>query len=117
MTSEDGFAVSASSVDETLAAVAAGVTDAATEDKVALLSDTGAVADRVAVDLVSLMLCGSALPANAEDGFKPEIAGGESMVKAVVVEITPSVVTVTVAVPGFAIRLEGIAASSCVESL
>lgn len=126
---EDGFAVSASFddeplavvaaelVDEPLAAMAAGLGDATAVDGVALLQETGVVALQIEVDLVSLIFGENALPANAEDGLLPEIAGGESMVKAVVAEMTPSVVTVTVGVPGLAIRLEGIAASSCVESL
>jgi hypothetical protein len=58
----------------------------------------------------------SALPTNAEAGLEPEVVDRESMVKVALEETTPSVVTVTVAMPGLAIRLEGTAASSCVES-
>ena len=66
--------------------------------------------------MVSLMFGESALPTNAEAGLEPEVVDRESMVKVALEETTPSVVTVTVAMPGFAIILEGTAASSCVES-
>jgi hypothetical protein len=63
------------------------------------------------------MLDGNALPTTAEAGPEPEIAEGGSMVKIELDETMPSVVTVMVAVPGFAIRLAEISASSSVALL
>jgi hypothetical protein len=55
----------------------------------------------------------AALPAFAALGLKPVIVGGaSSTVNIVPAEVTPSVVTVTLAVPAVAIKLAGTAASS-----